>query len=289
MTIQTADVLTFESNAYIPRQLPERRYANAGYVDEQRVRERRAIPEVGADIFENAPEAAFWVGPVAVGNNVMLPEGYNAALKLRANVYITEKKFLEESNRQPDGSEYDEDDRRSSHFTVIQNHPKGISLLTGNMRSIARGDKELPVEHYFPESFAKPLTDNAVEASRFISRNPDQVVQSAVASGLIRAVVMDALQNNKEEIYAIVERPLASLFKFMGIPFEKVADQKYLEEYHTENLAIRFSPEEILETAKKDVTQRRRITPYFQTAEENHGVGFYGSDLLSPIQIDKVA
>jgi N-acyl-L-homoserine lactone synthetase len=238
---------------------------------------------VETDLFVRYPAAAYWLGAVCTEGEVSKPQEFTSGRILRAESYIDENHFLGEESRQADGGEEDIDDQRSTHLVAIENIGHGQCRTIGNMRSIRKRDDGdlLPVERLFPEAFEDaPAPVNAVEASRFISRNEVKSVRNAVSLGLIRAIVSRAYENEQKPIFAVVEEPLARRLLGVGLPGELIADPKPLTEYAgTVNMALRFDPEEIFAVVEKDIERSKIITHFFDDVKNNKGVGYYDSTL----------
>ena len=246
------------------------------------------LPRVDTEIFRFQPEAHFWIGKTAArGGSIVAPDVYQAAGILRARVYIDEYSFLPGDARNIDGTESDAEDIRSSHFAVVENS-EGGNRLVGTTRLIKKetDDQTLQVEKLFPEAFADtPAPVGSVEASRFIARHPNKLLQHMVSLSLIRSMVLEANEEGSPYIYAVVEEHLERLFRNIGLPLVRLAEAKLIEEYNTPNMPLRFSPMDILETAKADTNNRLKMTPFFRGQGPTHGLGFYDESLtISPSQ-----
>lgn len=216
-------------------------------------------PIVETNVFNGRPEAAYWLGVVATPNMV---ESYThnrlftAARQLRYEVY-SNKGYLGEESRDPDGGESDLDDPRSIHFIVLGSQQDDASKerVLGTARLIIKtDDSPLPVEKYF----GVEAPERSVEASRFISQHEDSKTQHLIAMAEIKAMVDQALKLESPFVYAVVEKKLMQYFKIEGIPFETLPESNggvILEKYgNTKNFAIRFKPEEVAQ----GVMARRR-------------------------------
>lgn len=243
------------------------------------------LPDVETRVFEGRQNASFYVGALASRNVVYLPSEFLGALKLRANVYIDESHYLEESHRQADGTESDNDDVRSVHYGIIENATDGPRVV-GNIRGIIKDDeRSLPVENIFPEIFEdSPAPLGALEASRYIARHPDRSVQSAISLGLIRVIVTQAANNGNQPIFAIAEESMVRHFNRLNLPFEKISDPRPVVSYNnTENMVLRFNPVDIIEQIHDSPEQRKILARYFRTVYENGGLGYYDRCLTDPI------
>jgi N-acyl-L-homoserine lactone synthetase len=231
-------------------------------------------------VFDGEHGAEFFVGQVAVPGSVEMPQENYAHGRFRWNVYGEELKWVDESNRQEDGTERDADDDRSYRYGVIANcHGHSAPRMVGVSRLIVGDD--LPVEQYFPDGFPKGMPKGSVEASRFIARHRDPVTQRAIALANIRLMALNAVQLDAPYVYATVERPLARYFKMLHMPFAQVSKPRPLANYgDTVNMAIRFDPREVVETAAQPVLAG---TPLAQTFSENamsaQGLGYFDMTL----------
>lgn len=246
-------------------------------------------PEVNTNLFETS-SAPYYVGILATRDMVLLPAEYQAALKLRANVYIDEFGFLPEEARQSDGAERDVDDSRSRHYGVIERTDVG-GVVIGNMRAIIkdRHDNLLPAEKIFPESFkSSPAPLGSLEASRFIARHPSRGIQNATSISLLRTMVAQSLIHENQPVYAIAEEPFYRFMKKIGIPAEQISDIKSVPEYgNTENMVLRFIPQETADEAQASSLSHRLLSAYFATMTLNNGIGYYDNKLIAPFQEDK--
>lgn len=239
------------------------------------------LPSVETDVFEGHPEAAYWVGFVAAENNVYMPAEYEAAGKLRANVYVHERKFLDSESVQPDGTEQDGDDGRSLAIAVLENgFGKNPERLVGTTRLIVKRDASavelLPVELMFPEAFQEePAPPYAVEASRFIARHPDRLTQHLIALSEVRCVSLAANELQIPYIYAVVEKQLGRFFSQIGMEYNQLCGYRETPEYaNTLNTAIRFKPETMLQATGK-LRDGRLVADFFNEEKEAVGVGYF--------------
>jgi N-acyl-L-homoserine lactone synthetase len=253
------------------------------------------MPEILAPIVETSvflprPEAAFWLGKTATGNEIHRPNEYVSSLILRANVYIDEHSYLPRSSRNADGTETDEHDASSIHFAAIQNHTgdEMVKKLVGNARLIHKStsDDPLPVEELFPEVFvAEPMPVNSMEASRFIARHPNRLIQNIISLGLIRGMVYESTERDARYVYAVVEDHLVRLFNKIGLPMDQLSEAKRLEEYNNSaNMAVRFEPTKILETAHADANGERMMSAFFKTHPEAFGLGLFDEYLMNSLE-----
>lgn len=246
---------------------------------------RELLPTVNTEVFTDHADADFYVGKVAMnGSGVSMPNEFLALRQLRANIYIDQMGFLGPDMREVDGGESDVDDHRSAHFAVIENHKDlNQQRLVGGSRLIIKRDKDdrLPIENFFPEIFDNdPAQAGSVEASRFIARHPDKITQHMISFAGIRAMDMQALELQSPYVYAVIEKPLAKLFKLIQLPFEQLSAPKPLNEYSgTQNMAIRIDPKEVLYSAQHE-TGKQVLSDFFKNAVESLGLGYYDKSLM---------
>jgi N-acyl-L-homoserine lactone synthetase len=196
-----------------------------------------------------APSITHELGIVATMGLELNHELFAQARQLRADVYIDEKGFLSEESRQEDGGESDKDDDRSVQFAVTETfhgEDEPISQVIGTSRLVVKREKDdiLPAEILFQDIPVAPV--GSVEASRYIARHADKSIQRLASVALIMGMVNEATTREAGYIYAVVERPLKINFNWLGIPLHELTELRFLEEYNTENMAIKFDPDEVL-------------------------------------------
>lgn len=243
------------------------------------------IPTVETAVFDELPDAHFWVGKVALPGEVLLNDEYTAARQLRANIYIDKEGFLDEESRMADGGEMDVDDDRSIQFAVIENIGDRKRVV-GTSRLIVKrsSDDLLPVEQLFPEAFENsPAPIGSSEASRFIAQHPNKMTKHLISLSEIRAMDLEALAHGYEPIYAVIEEKLGKMFEFIGIPFDQMTELKYLEEYSTPNMAVEIDPRRVAEEIKRDLTGELLLSQFFQDALVSLGLGYYDESLQKPL------
>ncbi|MEJ2853188.1 MULTISPECIES: N-acyl amino acid synthase FeeM domain-containing protein [unclassified Saccharothrix] len=205
-------------------------------------------PEVETDLFDRHPDARYYVGVLALPGWTVRPREHEAALRLRADVYIDEQGFLPDDARHADGGERDADDARSAHFGVVERTGPGTGRVIATVRLILRerpGDT-LPVERYFPEVFGgTPAVARSCEASRFISRHEDKRVQRTAFLVLLRAVAAWAAHHHYRRGYALVEEWLARHCRVLDVPYERLTAAKHIPDYATPNLVIALDPADL--------------------------------------------
>lgn len=254
-------------------------------IDTIRDTNKPPMPVVSTEVFEDAPKARYWIGKVAVGEHVILPEYFEATGVLRANVYIDEMHFLEPEHRDENGREFDEDDHRSIQFAVVEKTKDNTSArVVGISRLVEKRDDDdlLPIEKLFPEVFASnPAKNNSVEVSRFIARHEKEFTQHLIALSVIRAMTHHSVKNNIDDVYCVIEEPLYKLLSIIGLPMTLLAEPKKLDEYNnTENMAIVIDPRKVIEQVTRDKTGQLPLTQFFAGEDKNQGLGYYASALI---------
>lgn len=241
--------------------------------------ELASIPSVETDVFDENNIAQFNVGVLALPNIVEDPRGWQAARRLRANVYIDEKGYLPSHSRQADGGETDCDDWRSVQFGVYENvHRPGESRMVGTSRLIVKSEDEalLPVETLFPDAFeGQPAELGSVEASRYIARHEDKFSQRATSLALMRAMASFCVRGAKQPVYATVEDSLAGLFDKIRLPFDQIGEARMLPEYNSVNLPIRIDPVEVAGNVQAQAHTSDIMRGFFKDVSRHHGLGYF--------------
>ena len=246
---------------------------------------------VRREVFQEHPEAAFYIGIIATPGVIEDPSIYVATSKFRAGVYIDEMGFLGQESRGKHGGETDADDNRSVHFAVVENMgPEVPARVIGCSRLIMKDSVDagslLPVEHHFPEVFEEdPAPIGSSEGSRLIARHRSKAVQGMVALGLIRAMTAYAVENSREPVYAIVEKHLARMFGAMNLPFDELSEPKWLPEYNTPNMPLVIYPDQIIGSIRPEqhVTEERGMDQFFAGIDSHHGIGFFDRTLMKEV------
>lgn len=249
----------------------------------------RLTPLIETTFFQLRPEASFWLGHIASGEEVYCQAERHGAGVLRANVYIDESHYLPESARQPDGTEYDADDARADHLVVIENNTimPNSRHVVGNTRLIHKrnDDDVLPIESMFPEAFSEEAAPvGSLEASRYIARHPDRPTQNAIALALVRAMTIRGHNQGHDYIYGVVEDHLMHQFTKIGLPFAALGEPKKVERYNTLNVPLRFDLAEILQTAAADTIGKRTMSLFFQSSGANGGQGYFDRTFIDRVE-----
>ena len=239
-------------------------------------------PEVSDQIFEGHQEAIFWVGQVATKGVVSQPEYYDALTIFRAETYL-ELGFISTDHVDEYGREIDVDEKRSTSIAVVkkeQTGETGTAHIEGSGRLIFKEspDKPLPIETLFPEVFQdEPLPIDAVEASRFIARDPNKKTRHMINLSIIRALTYSSVEANVSSLYCVVERPLLSLFKHIGIPLKVLGDPKDVPGQGGVLYPVYVNYELIPESVRKDISGTIDLQAFFKDAKK--GIGYYAEDL----------
>lgn len=236
--------------------------------------ERTSPTEIFGDI-----DAKFAVGQIGASGGtesetIVLP-GYESLFlgygRLRKNVYADQTSMLPPEVGNEDGTEWDKDDFRSDHLTVVEKveaesflehindrvvvDDEGFALrVVGAIRVIKKGlepKDKLPIEEFFPEAFKTGPQSrlsgsvrgraprNSCEISRYIARHEDRRTSYMIGSRLIDAAVRHVAFNGLGPTYAVIEPPLERQFQSQrGMPFKRIAEPVYLEEYGAPNLGV---------------------------------------------------
>lgn len=249
---------------------------------------RFGIP-VSPEIFENHQDAIFWIGRVATGREVNMPNYYDGLSRLRAKVYVDEMHFLTKEHLDTFGRESDVDDARSVHIAVIENtsdEENKSARVVGSGRLILKNNYEdtLPIESYFPEIFKdKPIESGSVEVSRFIARHEDRKTQHTIALALIRTMTHISVGADVKADYCIIEKPLYDLLSNIGIPVEQLGESKDITEYGGTLYPVKINPYEILDSLKEDVIGNVVLKRFFKEESSNLGEGYYPKSLTGGI------
>ena len=226
------------------------------------------------------------------------PLELHEARVLRANVYIEEAGFLNADERDTDGGEHDNDDSRSIHFGVYENEESGRHVV-GTSRLIVKSsesDGKLPIEHHF-DIYAPT---GSVEASRLVVETDKRAKESQllVSLALMRSMIHAAQDLKAPYIYAVVEPGLYKHFLRIGLPAEQIANQETIQAYNSENIAIRFKTDTIIDSVwKKDTdflhrdefgvrtTRYPRLGQFFSEKPKQDSITPFGfTDITSPRQ-----
>ncbi len=197
------------------------------------------IPVVASALFAENTGARLACGVIAADGAPLpgLEAEYAAHFQLRRRVYVDQTGQLDASELQPDGTDRDADDARSITFGVFENHRSGVRVL-GVSRLIIRGEQELPVEEFCPDSFAPgELTPKSVEVSRVIARHESAAVQDLVQWHLFAVMLAYVASHRLERTFAIIEPWLERHLRSI-IAIAAIGEPRYVEHYLDYNVPI---------------------------------------------------
>ncbi len=244
------------------------------------------LPVVESDIFQDSQDSHFWVGQVSdlCGPSID-DDTYNSVAKLRANVYIDEKRFLGEDSRRPDGTEADYYDSSSIQYASFENMGEGLvrPISCGRMIIKLTEDSRLPIENYFPEVFSSSPPDvGSVEISRFISRHPNKLTQHANSLAIIRAMTYRSVDIDAPKDYFLIEKPLFGMLSMIGLPVEQIGEEKDIPEQNGILYPIQADTREVLDLATNsgDSAAHAILQAFFDNEEDTRGEGFYPESLM---------
>ncbi|MEO6826169.1 MAG: hypothetical protein ABI255_11385 [Microbacteriaceae bacterium] len=185
------------------------------------------------------PQSRLAAGIVAINGEAVdgLEEEYRAHFTLRRRVYVDQTGQLAESDLHLDGTDRDDDDARSVTFAVFENHKKGVRVV-GVSRLILRGESQLPIEQFCPDSFDQiPLGPKAVEVSRVISRHESAPLQELVQWHLFALMLAHIANQGLGRTFAIIEPWLERHLRSV-IAIERIGAMRYSERYLDYNVPI---------------------------------------------------
>lgn len=242
---------------------------------------------VPAELFVNNSDAQFWLGTVATGNVMHIPEPYyDGLMRFRGSVYVDELRFLGRNSLDSKGREIDEYDDHSVEIAVIEHDPisSDTAEVVGSTRLILKSeaDQELPIEHYFPELFSDgPLSVGSVEVSRFIARHPEKEKQHSIMKALLRTITLHSVENDVDSLYFMIEKPLVTLFKYLHIPMELIGEPKNVPELNGVLYPIRSDPRKMLSLVMSGEETRGDFKKYFEGSASKTGEGYYPESLIA--------
>jgi len=150
----------------------------------------------------------------------------------RGWVYVSVKQFRDPDVLDLRGGESDQYDPFSQHFLARDQRTGEIMGCTRVIRNSPQGT--LPAEHHFPGAIAS-LEVNPVfvgEVSRFISTASSLRLRRNIALLLIRELARHSLDQNRNHVVFVVERPLSRWLGSLGVPLEPIGEERWVEEEH---------------------------------------------------------
>lgn len=241
-----------------------------------------------AGLFDQHPQAAFWIGKVSTVGLIHQPEEFDSLTRFRRQVYVDELEFLGREHVDPLGREIDEDDSRSTNFVVISKgcleNPQVEDLkVVGSARIIVKTeeDKPLPIESYFPELFEdQPLSKMTGEVSRFIARHSNREMQHMISLALMRAVAYHSVSNQLSEGYCMIEQPLLRSLKVTGIPIDVLGEPKEIKEYNGTLIPVKLEAGKLISTAKSSKAGSFLLRRFLQDDISSQGLGYFPDSLM---------
>lgn len=189
-------------------------------------------------LFEGHERARYAVGVVAIGGEVVpgLDNEFAGYALERARRYVDEG-YVDKASLNPDGTELDDDDDRSVHFTVVENLVTGARTM-GTMRLVIKAsdsgnDTLLPVERLYPEAFPKPAVPGSVEDSRLTA------AASGLTGMLFASGVNYVLQHQLGPVYGVVKPKFTQSLNEHGVPVTPIGDARYVQEINSTKQPIR--------------------------------------------------
>ncbi|MFZ1360786.1 MAG: hypothetical protein WAS27_02040 [Candidatus Saccharimonadales bacterium] len=198
---------------------------------------RDSIPIIESDVFQNGNHTArFAIGITAI-DTVVVPgreREFQGAAELRSNIYLKHG-FVRREALNQDGTELDDDDRRSVHFVVLEQAAASLARVIGNMRLIIKStDTPLPVESLCPDVFKDtPVANGGTEVSRLISQHEDSVVQQVLKWPMFIAGVQYVDAHDLGPTYGLLGSRLASSLVAQKVPITPLAEDRYIPEINT--------------------------------------------------------
>ncbi len=237
--------------------------------------------DVSSGVFDFREDAMYYIAKVNECGNIISEEYFDALTKFRADTYL-HLGFIATSDVDEKGRDIDIDESRSTSFIVIKKNNNTLDgpSVVGSGRLIYKGspDRPLPIEQYFPECFEDgPLSNNTVEVSRFISRDPAEINRHMVSLAIIRSLLFEAFEHNIDDSYCIIEKPLLKLLNNIGIPTEVIDEPKDIPNQGGTLYPIEINPYRVLESVKSDKYKIINLKSFFD--DKNRGVGYYSSNL----------
>lgn len=159
------------------------------------------------------------------------PREMDALYRLRYEVYCKEKQFLSADDYQ-ESRETDEFDRYSAHFIAID--PEIGAEPLGCLRLILHNPHGFPCENHFALQHRAPDPRRAVEVSRLIVSPDARAIWRYMLIGLTKEFCLYALEHGMTHAYAVLERPLLSQFRRLGLPLETIGEGTWY--YNTYNM-----------------------------------------------------
>ncbi len=210
---------------------------------------KQAVPVIKNDLFKKHPKKRFALG-VFNADSVL---GYKtndlmrAYLQLRANVYIDQTKMIKSHLKRVDGTELDQDDKRSTHFVMFENRGDGKIAVFASMRFIIKTTADstlLPIEDFFGSEIKKVSPIKSLEVSRFIVRHDEPKYQKFAKFRIMITGLAYTVINNLGPVFAVVEPDFEDNLAKSGVPVRRIASPKWVDEYNDYNLGLELDKSE---------------------------------------------
>jgi len=229
-----------------------------------------AIPQpFQSDMFSEHPGMRFAIGVVAV-RDVIVPgceKAYESYLQLRANVYDQEG-FIPEDHILSDGTEQDEDDRRSVHFAVFEQSDEGVQAV-GALRLIVKTESDnqpLPVERFFADGFASyPAPIGSSEASRYIAHPRNSKLRHLISGMLLVQGTAYIEKNGLGPTYGTANPAFGKLFDSRGVPYLTFTSPRDVAEYNSTNVGI------VIDTKAYEQTLKSEMPAQYEAMQQAEG------------------
>lgn len=247
------------------------------------------LPSLSQDVFAEHPRASYMVALVAVGDEVIMPEAFDAYRQLRLSKY-EEFGWLDEKDAELNNGvrieRLDRYDSTSEHTAVIKNVHGGRPRVVAVGRSIIKATAEdlLPVEEVYPEYFGDtPVPIGSNEVSRLISASHNRPERALASMAVQRAITASCVRQDYGPTFAMIEGYLADRLKKTRFPHDMVTDFKPIEHYNnTENAVMSTDWRRVLkETYLGAIGVPLRTGLFFHGVDKpGGGYGFFGKHFL---------
>lgn len=247
--------------------------------------------EVETSVFDGVPEGVkFWIGKTSQNGEIFMPNEEAAAHRLCAETYHSVGIMTAEELAAKDKSS--EAGQETSRFAVLS-RGSGASpdTVMATMKTICRPTSDhppLPIEEMFPDVFSgSNRTVGNLEISKTASRHPDKTVQNLAFIAIIRASFIEAVALGSKEMYCATEEYVSKVVSDIGTPYTAlITEPRPFDEMGDEPsmlLPLLYSVTEILSLYRSgDISPV--ISMYLAGMEDHRGLGFFGSDLINPLE-----
>lgn len=207
--------------------------------------------------------------------------------RLRAEVYVNQHSYLDESLLNEAGEEYDEYDYRPDtvHIAVTDD----LQEVVGYARILTKGlngSDLLPAEKVYRDELAEgdiPIDEDVTEVSRLISNAPRRTEGPLVTVALIRAIAHELEDEKYSATTLATIEPFLHRYlnDFIGVPMATLVDQKETPEYgNSSNILVAMWPlgipdraGELDEEGRKMMLLPDRMKEFFEAERGTRGLG----------------